>query len=112
MTQIVPIRNWMSCYSNPGQAIIAYVLHNMTLNHVLQSKRDVYGRTTNNEGYYIALVERLKATKKYGTNDIIAFTNSKLISNQMKGINQVWKDNLKPNKKKQESLMLNFSLLP
>jgi ribonuclease HI len=36
----------------------------------LQSKREVYGRTTNNEAYYIALVEGLKIAKKYGANDI------------------------------------------
>jgi ribonuclease HI len=86
----------VSCYPNPGQAIIAYVLHNMALNHVLQTKREVHGKTTNNEAYYIALVEGLKEAKKYGANDIVVFTNSELICNQMKGIYQVRKDNLKP----------------
>jgi hypothetical protein len=68
----------------------------MALNHVLQTKREVHGKTTNNEAYYIALVEGIKTTKKYGANDIVVFTNSELICNQMKGIYQVRKDNLKP----------------
>ena len=85
----------VSCYPNPDQAVITYVLHNKSLNHVLQSQREVYGRTTNNEAYYIALVEGLKTAKKNGANDIVVFTNSELICNQMKGIYQVRKDNLK-----------------
>jgi ribonuclease HI len=68
----------------------------MALNHVLQTKREVCGKTTNNEAYYIALVEGLKATKKYGVNDIVVFTNSELICNQIKGVYQVLKYNLKP----------------
>jgi ribonuclease HI len=78
----------VSCYPNLGQAVITYVLHNKALNHVLQSHRKVYGRTTNNEAYYIALVEELKTMKKHGANHIVVFTNSELICNQMKGIYQ------------------------
>jgi ribonuclease HI len=85
-----------SSYPNPNQEIITYVFHNKELNHVLQSKSEAYGMTTNNEIYYISLVEGMKTTKKYGTNAIFVFTNSKLICNQMKGIYQVQKDNLKP----------------
>jgi ribonuclease HI len=85
----------VSCYPKHGEAVITYVLHNKALNHVLQSQREVYGRTTNNEAYYIALVEGMKTTKKNGANDIVVFTNSELICNQMKGIYQVRKDNLK-----------------
>ena len=50
----------------------------------MQSWREVYGRTNNNEAYYISLVEGLKTTKKHGANDIVVFTNSELIFNQMK----------------------------
>ena len=52
------------CYPNMGQAIIAYVFHNMALNHILQTKREVHGKTTNDEAYYIVLVEGLKEAKK------------------------------------------------
>ena len=86
----------MSCYPNSGQAVITYVIHNRALNHVFHSKREVNGRTTNNEAYYIALIDGLKTAKKYGANDIAVFTNSELVCNQMKGIYQVRKDNLKP----------------
>ena len=75
--------------------MITYVLHNKSLNDVLQSQSEVYGRTTKNQAYYIALVEGMETTKKHGANDIFFFTNSELIWNQMKGIYQARKNNLK-----------------
>jgi ribonuclease HI len=89
MVQKWPLCIEVSCYPNPGQAIITYFFHNIALNHVLQTKREVYGKTTNNESYYISLVEGIKATKKYGANDNEVFTKSKLTCNQMKVIFQV-----------------------
>ena len=86
----------VSCHPNPGQAIITYVIHNQALNHVLQNKKGVSGRTPNNETYYIVLVEGIKATKKHGANNIAVVTNYELVSNQVKGIYKVRKDNLKP----------------
>ena len=85
----------VSCYPNPGQAIISYILYNNATNKVFQQKNDVCGRTTSNEAYYIALIEGLKTTKKHGANDIGVFTNSELVCNQMKGTYQVRKYNLK-----------------
>ena len=87
----------VSCYPNrPGKATIAYVLYNNASNKVFQQMKDVCGRTTNNEAYYIALIEGFKSAKHYGANDIAVFTNSELICNQMKGVYQVKKENLKP----------------
>ena len=71
----------VSCHPNPSQVVITYLLHNQATNHVLQNKREVFGRTTNNEAYYIALVEGLKAAKIHGANNIAVVTNSNLISN-------------------------------
>lgn len=68
----------------------------MTTNHLFHGKREVPGMMTNNEAYYIALVEALKEAKEHDVNDIEVFTNSELICNQMKDIYRVWKDNLKP----------------
>ena len=85
----------VSCYPNPGQAIISYILYNNATNKVFQQKNDVCGRTTSNEAYYIALIEGLKTTKKHGDNNIVVFTNSELVCNQMKGTYRVKKDNLK-----------------
>ena len=50
----------VSCYPNSVQEVIAYVLHNKALNHVLCNEIGVSRRTTNNEAYHIALVEGLK----------------------------------------------------
>lgn len=68
----------------------------MATNHLFHGKREVPGMTTNNEAYYIALVERLKEAKQHDVNDIEVFNNSELICNQMKFIYRVRKDNLKP----------------
>lgn len=59
---------------------------------------DVFGKTTNNQAYYIAFVafiDGLKASKIYGVNDIAGFTNLELICNQMKDFYQARKDILK-----------------
>ena len=82
------------CYPNPRQAIIEYVLRNNFLNDAFQRKREICGRTTNNEAYYIALIEGLKTIKMYSANDICVYTNSELLCNQMKRIYQVRKKNL------------------
>ena len=86
----------VSCYPNPGQAIIEYVLHNKATNESFQRKREICGRSTNNIAYYIVLIEGLKTTKMYSSNDICVYTNSLLLCNQMKGIYQVRKRNLMP----------------
>ena len=79
----------VSCFPNPGRAVIKFVLYNMATNHLFHGKREVPGMTTNNEAYYIALVEWLKEAKQHDVNDIEVFTNSELICNQMKGIYRV-----------------------
>ena len=81
----------VSCYPNPGRAIIAYVLVNNVSHEAFQRNWDISARTTNNEAYYVALIEGLKAAKNYGASDISVFTNSELLYNQMKGVYQVRK---------------------
>ena len=65
----------VSCYPNPRRAIIAYVLVNNASHEVFQRNWYISSRTTKNEEYYVALIEGLKETKKYGANDISVFTN-------------------------------------
>ena len=51
------------CFPNPGRSTIRYVIYNHALNHAIERKKDVCDTTTNNEAYYIALVEGLKEAK-------------------------------------------------
>ena len=93
------VQEWTLCiqvsyYPNLGQANIEYVLRNNFLNDVFQRKREIRGRTTNNEAYYIVLIEGLKTTKMYSANYICVYTNSELLCNQMKRIYQLRKGNL------------------
>ena len=71
-------------------------MRNNVLNEVIHRKRDIRGTTTNNEAYYIALIEGLRTIRMYKANGISVYTNSKLVCIQMKGIYQVRKGNLKP----------------
>lgn len=64
------------CYPNLGKSNITYVLCNIATNKVLQRKMNVPGRKTNNEAYYIALIEGLGIAREYGSNGIVVFTNS------------------------------------
>ena len=85
----------VSCYPNPGKAVIAYVISNIATIKVVQRKMNIPGKTTNNEAYYIALIEGLGTTMEYGSNGIVVFTNFELVCNQMNGMYQVKKERLK-----------------
>lgn len=43
----------MSYHPNPGQVIIRYVQYDKASIYALQGKRDLYGRTTHYEAFYI-----------------------------------------------------------
>ena len=66
------------------------------MNEVIHIKRDIPGTKTNNEAYYISLIEGLKTTRMYRANGISVYTNSELVCRKMKGIYQVRKVNSKP----------------
>ena len=85
----------VSCYPNLGKAVITYVLSNIATSKVVQRKMNIPGRTTNNEAYYIGLIEGLGTTMEYGSIGIVVFTNSELVCNQMNGVCQVKKERLK-----------------
>lgn len=64
----------MSYHPNPGQVIIRYVQYDKASIYALQSKRDLYGRTTHYEAFYILEYWRVKSSqKKYGAKDIVDF---------------------------------------
>ena len=78
------VEKWKLCidvffYPNLGKAMITYVLSNIVTRKVIQRKMNIPGRTTNNEAYYVGLIEGLGTTMKYGSNGIVVFTNSKLV---------------------------------
>lgn len=75
--------------------MITYVLSNIATSKVVQRKMNIPRRTTNNEAYYIGLIEGLGTTMKYGSNGLVVFTNSELVCNQMNGVCQVKKERLK-----------------
>ena len=110
------VEKWKLCiefsfYPNPGKAVITYELSNIVTSKVVQRKMNIPGRTTNNEAYYIGLIEGLGTTMEYGSNGIVVFTNSELVCNQMNGVCQVKKERLKKCTEKQTILLYNFNFL-
>ena len=81
--------------SQSREAMITYVFSNTTTSKVIQRKMNIAGRKTNNEAYYIALIEGLGIAMEYGSNGIVVFTNSELVCNQMNDVYQVKKERLK-----------------
>ena len=75
--------------------MITYVISNIVTSTVVQRKMNIPERTTNNEAYYIGLIEGLETTMEYGPNGIIVFTNFELVCNKMNGVYQVKKEWLK-----------------
>ena len=55
-----------SCYPNLGNPVITYVLSNNAASKFVQRKMNILGRTTNNEAYYIGLIEGLGTMMEYG----------------------------------------------
>ena len=100
-----------SCYPNPGKAVITYVLSDIVTIKVVQRKMNIPGRTTNNEAYYIALIEGLGTAREYRSNGIVVFTNSKLVCNQMKDMYQVKKETLKQLHLKSNNIVSQFQFL-
>ena len=95
------VQEWALCiqvkfYLNPEHVTIEYVMRNNVWNEVIHRKREMHGTTTNNEAYYIALIEWLQTTKMYRSNFIYVYTNFEHICIKIKGIYQVRKRNLKP----------------
>ena len=98
----------VSCYPNPRQFMITYVLYNSPMNKALKRKGNVPGRKTNNEAYYIALIEGIGNSREYGSNVIVFFTIFELVCRQMKGMYQDKKENLKQLHKNNNNIVNQF----
>jgi len=80
---------------NPGPSAIAYRLYDENWK-VIEEKSDYIGDATNNEAEYKALISALDCATKYCREEIIHYTDSQLVVNQLNGIFAVKAKNLKP----------------
>lgn len=69
---------------NPGPAGIGYVIATKE-GKILEKKGEYIGKATNNVAEYIAIIEALKAAKKYKPEEIECLLDSELVVKQVKG---------------------------
>jgi ribonuclease HI len=68
---------------NPGPAGIGYIIESD--GKILEKKGEYIGEGTNNTAEYTAIIEALKAAKKYHPEEIECFLDSELVVKQVKG---------------------------
>ena len=79
---------------NPGPAAVGIVFREPNGAQIWSKAKDI-GRATNNQAEYTALVEALKAAKRYHPTSIKVFSDSKLLVSQMNHEYKIKNDNIK-----------------
>ena len=80
---------------NPGEAAIAFILEDPNSGTVIEEKAKTIGIETNNVAEYQALIEGLRAAKRYLPNRLICHLDSELVVRQLNGEYQVKMPSLK-----------------
>jgi formyltetrahydrofolate-dependent phosphoribosylglycinamide formyltransferase len=80
---------------NPGPAAAGFVLNDSSGTQ-LQAKAYVIGRTTNNVAEYTSLIRALEAARKFGAEQLVAFSDSELLVKQINGQYRVKSKLIKP----------------
>ena len=80
---------------NPGPSAIAFGIYDDEWN-ILEENAELIGHATNNEAEYQALINALDCASKYCRQDIVHYSDSELVVNQMNADWGVGAKNLKP----------------
>lgn len=80
---------------NPGQAAIGAVLKNSEGKALKKISKRI-GLKTNNEAEYTAIITALTEASSLGAEEVSLYTDSELVTKQIKGSYRVKKENLKP----------------
>jgi ribonuclease HI len=91
---------------NPGPAAAAYII--IKGNKIIKSNSAYLGKTTNNSAEYTAIINALKAVKKYSDEKVILHSDSQLVIRQLNGVYQVRKKHLLEYFKKIQELKTHF----
>ena len=81
---------------NPGQAAVAFILEDPVRGEVLEEHYEPIGVETNNVAEYRALIEGLRAARRFQPNRLICHLDSELVVRQLNGEYQVKMPTLKP----------------
>jgi ribonuclease HI len=80
---------------NPGPGAIAVVILDAEKNIIAEHKEFI-GETTNNKAEYKAMVKAFEMAVKLKASELVCFSDSQLLVNQLKGEWKVRDDTLKP----------------
>jgi len=95
-----------SSRGNPGEAGCGFVIYSE--GKKLLEKSIYLGVKTNNEAEYFGLIEALKAAREVGCEEIMVYSDSELLVNQINGVYKVRALNLKPLRDEALSLLKFF----
>ncbi len=92
---------------NPGEAAIGVVVTDEKGTVIQEISRSI-GKATNNVAEYKALIGGIKAALEYAPKEVIFFTDSQLIANQINGVYRVREPHLQNLKDRAISLLERF----
>lgn len=73
-----------ACLGNPGRAGIGFILYTSKLKLIKKTGKFI-GTTTNNTAEYLALIYGMQEALNIGAGELICYTDSQLVVNQLKG---------------------------
>jgi len=94
---------------NPGPAGGGIVLKDD--GRTVEERSVFFGRKTNNQAEYLALIEGLRLALKYGVKRLKVYMDSELVVRQIRGIYKVKSRNLIPLWKKAKELSSKFEII-
>ncbi|HSH18667.1 MAG TPA: reverse transcriptase-like protein [Candidatus Saccharimonadales bacterium] len=93
---------------NPGPSASGFVIINPATDSVLVDKGIYLGITTNNQAEYLALKYALEESQRMGIKIVVAYMDSMLVVNQLKGIFKVRNRDLWPIHESVKQLIAGF----
>ena len=104
---MIVLRSDGASRGNPGKAGIGYVLYDGEMG-TLETSGEFIGTTTNNVAEYAALLAGLEAAKKYGAAEIRMETDSRLLSEQVRGAWKIKSPALRPYLRKVHACLASY----
>ena len=101
-----------ACRGNPGRSGIGVIIKNNNINNnTIRTLKKYIGIRTSNQAEYEALITSLHASRQFKDKEILIFTDSLLLANQINGKWRVRNANILPLYNKAKSLLTEYSAI-
>lgn len=77
-----------ACLENPGKASVSVIVKDGK-ESILEEFSSLLQNSTSNRAEYFAILKALELALKYCRNEVIIFTDSKLVANQLNGVYRI-----------------------